>query len=264
MQETAPEHTKPKSDRQILQEQMEASQHEYQRKSLSLALSSTAAGLEIGFSFFLIAVLFTQFHELVSTSLLHLILAMSYPVGFILVVIGRSDLFTEHTTLAILPVLDRKQSVLDLMRVWGLIYGGNMVGAMLFSLIFVRFAALSENVDSAAFGYYSAKMMVDGGSGLFLGAIFAGWLMGLLGWVVASSTDTIGRIMVISLITFVIGIGGLAHCIAGAVVAFCAWFGGNGLTGGEVLRFQGIATVGNTIGGAVFVGMLKYGYISND
>ncbi|WP_237068163.1 formate/nitrite transporter family protein [Microbulbifer guangxiensis] len=265
MDETAPEHTKPKSDRQILQEQMEESQHEYGRKSLSLALSSTAAGLEIGFSFFLIAVLFTQFHQQVSTALLHLILAMSYPVGFILVIIGRSDLFTEHTTLAILPVLDRKQSTLDLMRVWGLIYGGNMLGAFLFSLIFVRFAALSGTVDSYAFEYYGAKMMADGGRGLFLGALFAGWLMGLLGWVVASSTDTIGRIMVISLITFVIGIGGLAHCIAGAVAAFCAWLGGdNGLTGGEVWRFLAIATIGNTIGGAVFVGMFKYGYITND
>lgn len=265
MEETAPEHSKPKSDRQILQEQMEASQHEYQRNSLSLALSSTAAGLEIGFSFFLMAVLFTQFHQEVTTSLLHLILALSYPVGFILVIIGRSDLFTEHTTLAILPVLDGKQSTLSLMRVWGLIYGGNMLGALIFSLIFIRFALLSDNVDSLAFDYYSDKMMVDGGSGLFLGAVFAGWLMGLLGWVVASSTDTIGRIVVISLITFVIGLGGLAHCIAGAVAAFSAWLGtDNGLTGMDVLRFQLIATAGNTIGGAVFVGMLKYGYISND
>ena len=255
---------RPKSDRQILQEQMEESRHEYRRNNHSLFLSSTAAGLEIGFSFFLMAVLFTHFHAQVSASLLHLIISMSYPVGFILVIIGRTDLFTEHTTLAILPVLDGQQRVIDLGRVWLLIYAGNMLGAMLFSLLFILFAALSQNIDSQAFTYYSDKMLADENTALLLGAIFAGWLMGLLGWVVASSTDTIGRIAVIALITFVIGLGGLAHCVAGAVASFCAWLGGeNSMAFTEVLRFLGLATLGNTIGGAVFVGMLKYGYISS-
>ena len=255
---------RPKSDRQILQEQMEASQHEYRRNNHSLFLSSTAAGLEIGFSFFLMAVLFTHFHTLVSPSLLHFIISMSYPVGFIMVIIGRTDLFTEHTTLAILPVLDGQQKVTDLGRVWLLIYAGNMLGAMLFSLLFIRFAALSQNIDTQAFTYYSDKMLADDNTGLLLGSIFAGWLMGLLGWVVASASDTIGRIAVIALITFVIGLGGLAHCVAGAVASFCAWLGGDhSISFAEVLRFLGLATLGNTIGGSVFVGMLKYGYISN-
>lgn len=256
---------RPKNDREILQEQMEASQHEYQRNNNSLFLSSTAAGLEIGFSFFLMAVLFTHFHTQVSASLLHFIISLSYPVGFIMVIIGRTDLFTEHTTLAILPVLDGQQNMLDLGRVWLLIYAGNMLGAVLFSLLFIRFAAASQNIDSQSFTYYSEKMLADGNTGLLLGAIFAGWLMGLLGWVVASATDTIGRIAVIALITFVIGLGGLAHCVAGAVASFCAWLGGaNSMPFTEVLRFLGLATLGNTIGGSVFVGMLKYGYISNN
>ncbi len=258
------ESDRPKSDREILQEQMDASLHEYERDNRSLLLSSIAAGLEIGFSFFLMVALYTHFHSLAGEQLLHFIVTLSYPIGFVLVIIGRADLFTEHTTLAILPVLDGKQHWLDLGRIWSVIYVGNMAGAMAFSLIFVRFVAQSDQFDAAAFDYYSARLTGDSNSGLFLGAIFAGWLMGLLGWVVASSTDTIGRIVVITVVTFVIGFGGLAHCIAGAVAIFCAWFGADtGIGMVEVVRFLGLATLGNTIGGSVFVGLLKYGYIAN-
>lgn len=258
------ESDRPKNDREILQEQMDASQHEYERDNRSLLLSSIAAGLEIGFSFFLMASLYTHFRDLVGDNLLHFIISLSYPIGFVMVIIGRTDLFTEHTTLAVLPVLDGKQKWTALARIWSVIYCGNLLGALAFSLIFVRFVALSQHIDSAAFDYYSDKMTADSLAGLLLGAIFAGWLMGLLGWVVASSTDTIGRIVVITVITFVIGLGGLAHCIAGAVAIFCAWFGtDNGVGALDVLRFLSIATVGNAIGGSVFVGLLKYGYIAN-
>lgn len=258
------ESDRPKNDREILQEQMQASQHEYERDNRSLLLSSIAAGLEIGFSFFLMAALYTHFHDLVGGQLLHFIISLSYPIGFVMVIIGRADLFTEHTTLAILPVLDGKQKWTDLARIWSVIYCGNMIGALVFSLIFVRFVAVSQHIDGAAFDYYSDKMTADGADALFLGAVFAGWLMGLLGWVVASSTDTIGRIVVITVITFVIGLGGLAHCIAGAVAIFSAWFGtDNGVGPMDVLRFLSIATVGNAIGGSVFVGLVKYGYIAN-
>ncbi|SEA17655.1 formate/nitrite transporter family protein [Microbulbifer marinus] len=258
------ESDRPKSDREILKEQMDASLHEYERGNSSLLLSSIAAGLEIGFSFFLMAALYTHFHALVGEQLLHFIISLSYPIGFVLVIIGRTDLFTEHTTLAILPVLDKKQRWYDLGRIWSVIYLGNICGALAFSVIFVHFVQISQHIDSSAFAYYGAKMTADSSSALFIGAIFAGWLMGLLGWVVTSSSDTIGRIVVIIAITFVIGLGGLAHCVAGAVAIFSAWLGTHdGISVGDVLRFQAIATIGNTIGGSVFVGLLKYGYIAS-
>ncbi|WP_444920550.1 formate/nitrite transporter family protein [Microbulbifer sp. CnH-101-G] len=256
---------KPKSERAVLREQMDASLHEYERESRSLLLSSVAAGLEIGFSFFLMMALFSSFYGELGKPALHLVLSLSYPVGFILVIIGRTDLFTEHTTLAILPVVDGRQRLRDLGRIWGLIYLGNMIGAFIFALMLVSYALVSQNITQEGFDYYGQKLIDDSNVALFLGAILAGWLMGLLGWLVSSSTDTIGRITVIAIVTFVIGLGSLPHCIAGAVAIFSAWIGGEGVVDWlELLRFQVIATLGNTFGGAVFVGLLKYGYITNN
>lgn len=256
---------RPKSDRQILQEQMEASLDEYRRNTSSLFMSATAAGLEIGFSFFLMAVMYTLFNEEVSPNQLHLLLAACYPIGFVMVIMGRADLFTEHTNLAILPVLDRRESVIALGRVWGMIYLGNLLGAFLFSLLMVQYAGVSQFIDAEALVFYGKKSLAQSGSGVFLGAVLAGWLMGLVGWLVTSSSDTIGRLVLVILVTFVIGVGGLAHCIAGAVGMFSGWLGGEGdVQAGELFGYIARATIGNTIGGSVFVGMLKYGYISSD
>ena len=255
---------RPKSDRQILSEQMDESLREYQRNNRSLLLSSMAAGMEIGFSVFLIAAFYSHFHASVSHQLMYLLAALSYPVGFMLVIIGRSDLFTEHTTLAILPVLDGRKTFPQLLRVWGFIYTGNMLGAIVFSALFVQFVGMTERFDESVFSYYGQKMVADDMAGQFLGAIFAGWLMGQLAWMVTSSTETISRITVVAIITFVIGLGGLPHCIAGAVGMFCAWFAKDTIVGlADVLQFLAIATIGNTIGGSVFVGRMKYSFIGN-
>lgn len=256
-------HDRPKSDRQILSEQMDESLREYQRNNRSLLLSSMAAGMEIGFSVFLIAAFYSHFHASISHQLMYLLAALSYPVGFMLVIIGRSDLFTEHTTLAILPVLDGRKTFRQLLRVWGVIYAGNMLGAIVFSALFVQFVGMTDRFDESVFSYYGQKMVADGLSGQFLGAIFAGWLMGQLAWMVTSSTETISRITVVAIITFVIGLGGLPHCIAGAVGMFCAWFAKSTTVGlAEVLQFLTIATAGNIIGGSIFVGRVKYSSIA--
>lgn len=259
------ESNRPKSDSAILQEQMQDSLHEYRRDNRSLFLSSLAAGLEIGFSLFLMAAFYSHFHQSVSAEVMYLLIALSYPVGFILVIIGRSDLFTEHTTLAILPVLGKRRSISDLLRVWSLIYGGNMLGAALFSVLFVNFVDMTVRLDGEVVVYYGHKLMEDNGSGQFVGAIFAGWLMGLLGWMVTSAGETISRIAVVALITFVIGLGGLSHCIAGAVGVFSALFNGDtAISVWAGLKFLFLATLGNIVGGTIFVGILKYSYVSSD
>ena len=126
---------RPKKVNEILEEQINTAVNEYERSNFRLLISAFAAGLEIGFSVFLIAVLFSQFHDQISSPYLHLILSLAYPIGFIFVIIGRSELFTEHTTLAVLPVLNRVSSIMDLLQLWGIILIGNLVGGYIIGLL---------------------------------------------------------------------------------------------------------------------------------
>jgi formate/nitrite transporter FocA (FNT family) len=82
--------------------------------------------------------------------------------------------------------------------------------------------------------------------------------MGLLGWLVTTAQETISRIFLVVLITFVIGFGKFHHCIVGTVELVCGAIhspDANMAVYGSTLFFS---VMGNIIGGAFFVAVLKY------
>src|SRR3569623_3790994 len=101
-----PQQEPQKSYREILREEIEQGLREHQRPTKALLISGLSAGLDVSFSLFLIGVVYTLTEGEVSESGLRFLPAAFYGIGFIFVVLGRSELFTEHTTLAVLPVLN--------------------------------------------------------------------------------------------------------------------------------------------------------------
>lgn len=88
-------------------------------------------------------------------------------------------------------------------------------------------------------------------------AILAGWMMGVTAWLVTSARDTLSRIVLVTLITGSIGFLGLHHSIVGNIEVFSALLYGNTVSLGRYLLFLAVVLVGNTIGGVVFVAVLK-------
>ncbi len=253
---------RPKKVNEILAEQIDTALKEHRRSKKELLISSFSAGLEIGFSVLLIAALFTLFSPILHASQLHIILALAYPLGFIFVVIGKSELFTEHTTLAVLPVLNRNEGVINLLVLWGIIYGGNIMGGFVFSFFLVWIPVHMDFINNQSL-VYLAENLVRYPWYIILGSgIMAGWLMGLLSWLVTSSQETISRIFIIVLITFVIGIGPLHHSIVGSIELFSAAIISDHIGAGDYLKNQVWSTVGNIIGGVVFVALVKFSHVN--
>ena len=254
---------KPKEGEQILKEQMRTSLLEYQRHNKALLVSSFSAGLEVGFSLLLMGVLYTMFSDQLSESGMNLALAMAYPIGFIFVIIGRSELFTEHTTLAVLPVLNGTVSLRALAELWGIVYVGNLMGGYLFSFILVQIGPEMGTISLDAFQHIAEKLIKYNWWVTLSSGVFAGWLMGLLSWLVTSSRDTISRILIIILITTIIGLGELHHSIVGSIEMFAGLISSEDIHFSDYVHFQGWATLGNIIGGTVFVAAIKYGQLRN-
>lgn len=253
---------KPKRINEILEEQIETAMHEHNRSNLDLFLSAISAGLEVGFSVFLMAIIYSLFSSIVHPSVLHVLLSIAYPLGFIFVVIGKSELFTEHTTLAVIPVLDKRARIKSLLAVWGVIYAGNLLGGYLFSYI-LSFLPESLNVINNGVFYELAKKLIDHPWQIILGSgILAGWLMGLLSWLVTSSQETTSRIIIIVLITSVIGIGGLHHSIVGSIEVFTAFLTSPEVSYLDYFHVQTWATLGNIVGGVVFVAFVKFSHVN--
>ena len=257
------EHTpeQPKEPYEIMVEQIEAGLKEHRRSNIGLFISSLSAGLEVGFSILVIGIIYTFFKTEVSPGKLYLMMALVYPIGYIFVIIGRSELFTEHTVLATIPVLNGKASFKSLLNLWVIIYAGNLFGGYLFGTIILQFNAGTHLISLDFFHFVSQKMVAYSSTNIVVSSIMAGWLMGTLSWLLSSAQDTLSRVAMIFFITFIISIAGLHHCIVGSIEIFMAYFANaNNISGLEFFKFQALSTVGNIIGGVVLVALVKYGH----
>lgn len=242
-----------------LEKAIEAGLEQIKRPSPSLILSSVAAGLILGFTAMAVAVVATFTSTLNEPFALRLATALVYPLGFIICIMSGTQLFTEHTATAVYPVLERKAGLIQLFRLWSLVILGNLVGA----IASAGLLTVADGVIEAEVGYVAiANHLVSYGDlTLIVSAILAGWLMALGGWLILASPPAINQIVCIYIVTFLIGLGGLHHSIAGAVEMFTALFISDQFSLAEAIRFVSLAMVGNLIGGSVFVALLNYGHI---
>jgi formate/nitrite transporter FocA (FNT family) len=230
----------------------------FELKNKAVVLSAVVAGLEIGISYFLICTLYYLLSGKIAEDSIFKMFSVVYPVGFVLVIVGKSALFTEQTSVLALPVLNGQRSIWELLRVWGFVILGNITGGIAFTL-FIGF--LAPNL-----GLFTHETMVTVGNHvlhydawvILLSAVVAGWLMGLLNWLLNSTMNSLARIFLIIMITGVIGFGGFHHSIVGNIEVFGAFLFADHVSIFDYLWFLLLALIGNSVGGAIVVGLFKY------
>lgn len=250
-----------KSYETILEQEIAAGLTELERPAKALLLSGLSAGLDVSLGLLLMAVVHTLTDGVLSKPVSEILVALTYASGFLFVVLGRSELFTEHTTLAVLPVLDRRASLKQLGRLWGLVYVANQAGAAAFAAFLVFLGPRLGIIEPRVFGEIASGLVEHPGWVILLSAVLAGWLMGLLSWLVAASRDTIGQIFIVLLVTTAIGLCHLHHAVVGTAEVLAGVFSGDGATLADFGKFLLWATLGNMLGGFFFVALIKFGHI---
>jgi formate/nitrite transporter FocA (FNT family) len=259
--DSTPDHT-PVSQENALRAQVELGREELSRPTRGLALSGLSAGLDIGFGPLFMTALVSVAAGVWSEPSLRLATGLVYSTGFVFVVLSGTQLFTEHTTLAVLPVLDGEATVADLARLWGVVYATNLLGGAVFAAGMVRFGPAYGIIEPSAFVELADPLVSHSVAATGFAAVLAGWLMGLLSWMVTSVKGSGARILLVVVVTTVIGFGHLPHSIAGNVEVLAGLLASPSITVAEYVRFLVVATVGNVVGGTVFVALLKYGYVA--
>lgn len=242
-----------------LQKAINEGVEQLERHFLSLSLSSTAAGMILGFTAMVVAVVTTGMASFDQPFLERLATALVYPLGFVICIMSGTQLFTEHTATAVYPVLDGRESVKALLRLWVIVVVFNLVGAAVSGGLLT----LADGVVQAKAGYIiiAEHLLVHSNFNLIISAILAGWLMALGAWLIMATQPTMSQIICVYIVTFIIGLGGLHHSIAGSVEMFTALFISDHFSLYQTARFVGLAVLGNLIGGSVFVAVLNYGHI---
>jgi formate-nitrite transporter family protein len=229
-------------------------EHELERTTAALAWSALAAGLSMGFSFIGVALLHSHTP---AAKWQPLVTAFGYPLGFVIVVLGRQQLFTENTLTVVLPFLARGRvaALGNLTRVWLVVLGGNVVAALAMALVLAKTQVVShethESMRILADHAYRHSFGVT-----LLRGIFAGWLIALMVWLLPFAQSA--RVAVIAILTYVIGVGHFSHIIAGTVDAGFLVFTGGRSWGEFALTFFVPTLIGNIIGGVVLVAAINH------
>ncbi len=185
-----------------------------------------------------------------------------YTLGFLIVVLGRQQLFTENTVTAIIPLLDNRDRLKtfgNVVRLWAIVLVTNLIGALIFALLVYHSGAFDSNVKRAFFELGTTTLSYDFGTTLIKG-IFAGWLIALMVWLLPAAQYQ--RLWVIMIITFVVGAAGLSHIIAGSVEALYAVVAGGASWSRYFIDFLIPVFIGNSIGGVLLVSILNYGQVA--
>jgi formate/nitrite transporter FocA (FNT family) len=239
---------------EILEVVVQNGREELGRASLGLALSGFAAGLNISFSAVALAVVGAM------TGGVGLAAILAYPLGFVIVILGRAQLFTENTLTPVTVALTDKRSIPNMLRLWAVVFAANVLGAIVFSAVVVYGHVLEPGALKVLFQEVSHKAGYGFG-GVFLRAVFGGWLVALIAWLVAASRDTISRVFFVFSLAALIPAAGLTHCIAGSSEFLMSVFSGEETWGEYLGGFLLPTTLGNTVGGVILVALLNYGQV---
>lgn len=227
---------------------------ELSRRNAPLAWSGLAAGLSMGFSFLGQALLQ---HHLPQTEWRLLVAKLGYTLGFLVVILARQQLFTENTLTVVLPFLDRRtpSRLLNLGRVWTIVFLANMAGAFLFALTLAKSDVVEPSMHHTLAEIGRTAIAYEPGA-IFVRAIFAGWIIALMAWMLPYAKSS--RVLVIFVLTYFIGVAHLSHIIAGAVEGLYLVVTGEVGLATFLGRFVAPALLGNIVGGVVLVSILHH------
>jgi formate/nitrite transporter FocA (FNT family)/nucleotide-binding universal stress UspA family protein len=246
------------SSDEVFQRIIAAADEEVTSGGRELFFSGLAAGLAITITFMLYASMTasTDYHPILSVLL--------YPLGFIYIIIGGYQLYTENTLPPVALTLERLASLPTLLRHWSIVLAGNFLGGAFGALVLSYGGVFTgETIDAAI--YVSSGGFEVGFWSLFFKAAMAGLIVAGVVWVGFASTDSVSRMLVVYLAFLAIPLGDLYHVVVSFTeVLFLFFEEGIPLYGAEVSLYTGLfefvlpVLLGNTIGGVVLVTLVNY------
>ena len=236
-------------------------EYELSRPTSELWWSGVAAGLAISTS-----VLLKGFLESVLPDVAWAagVSNFGYTVGFLIVILGRMQLFTESTITPILPLFlnPSRYKLYKLLRLWSVVFAANIVGCAAAALVLVHGNILPavrfKGVLAISHHYAEATALEH-----FSWGIPAGFLIAALVWIL-SRMESAGEVLMIIIMTYVIGLGGMSHVVAGSTELFVL------VASGELSFLKAIlngilpALAGNVLGGTGIFTALTYAQVRQE
>jgi len=235
-------------------------EEEMARPSTSLWWSGVAAGLSISFSLLAQAILQTH---LPKADWQALVVSFGYCVGFIMAVLSRQQLFTEITITAVLPVMAKFtwSNVGRMARMWAIVLAANLAGT-LFAAFFCTFTPVLQPQIYDGMLTVSRELLALGWWETIFRSVASGFLMAAMVWLMPGAERT--QFHVITLMTWLIAMGGFTHIVAGSMEAYLLVLAGDWVWWQMIAQFMLPVLIGNVVGGTALFALLSYAQVMEE
>ncbi|MEN3791462.1 formate/nitrite transporter family protein [Fulvimarina sp. MAC3] len=232
---------------------LSSADHELDVSNRYLFWSALGAGGAIGLTF-LARVILTETAGEDTPGLLG---NLMYPVGFLIIVLGRYQLFTENTLTPVVLVLTKLTSIASLLRLWTIVLLGNLVGALAVAALIAYVDVLTPEritmaIEIGRHAYETEWLTIAAR------ALIAGWIVAAMVWLVHAARDTVSRMLVVFILMYFLGVCGFYHVITSSVEVFFLSFRTEVSFFSLFPLFVAPVLIGNTVGGVIFVAVLNY------
>jgi formate-nitrite transporter family protein len=221
----------------------------------ALAWSGLAAGLSMGFSLAGEGLLKAHLPD---APWAPLVSKFGYTLGFLMVILGRQQLFTEQTLTAMLPLFSARRSrpvAVNVARLWTVVLAANLAGTAGFAAAAAWTPAFAPEVQ-AAFLRIGHDALAPGWNETFIRAIAAGFLIATMVWLLPGAGPS--RLWIVVILAYIVGLGSLAHIIAGSAECLFVVFKGEASFASYVGGYLVPSFLGNSIGGVALVASLAH------
>ncbi len=233
---------------------------ELRRPVESLIWSGVAAGVSIWLSLISQAALMLQLPD---TPWRPMLASLGYSVGFVAVILGRLQLFTESTIVAVLPLATEFSlaSFGRTCRLWVIVFLANMVGTFGVAAILPHAGLVTSEQIGAMLGIAHHLTELSPLQS-FTRGIPAGFVLATIAWLLPNAKGQ--EIWVVTLLTYTISLAGFSHVIAGSAEAWLLVTTGTEPFGGAVFGFILPALAGNIIGGTGLFAVLAHAQVRSE
>jgi formate/nitrite transporter FocA (FNT family) len=242
-----PEHLRDDQVEQSLDRVVEQGRPRLHRTWTELLATGTVGGMEVAFG--VVALLAVE--EATGSELLA---GLAFSVGFIALLLGHAELFTEGFLVPVTVVAAKQASWWQLGRFWVGTLAGNLVGGWLFSwLIMLAFPALHEPAIRLGGHYATAGLSAR----TFALAVLAGAAITLLTRMRTGTDDDVAKIVASVTVAFLIAGLGMFHSVLDSLLIFSGIQAGGGFGYGQWAVWFGWTLLGNLLGGVGLTTLLR-------
>ena len=235
---------------EVFQRIIAAADEEIDTGTRELFFSSLAAGFAITLTFLIYSSMTAKTDNPV-------LAAMLYPIGFIYIILGGYQLYTENTVPPVALVLERLASLPAMLRQWWIVLVGNFAGGLFGALILAQTGVFSPEAAAVAVEI-SQKGVETGFWDLFFKAGFAGLIVAGVVWLDFAARETVSRFFLVYIAFLLIPLADLFHVVVSFTELMYLVFLGEAALLSGLVGFVLPVLLGNTIGGVVLVTLVNY------